>query len=180
MFGLEFSNLLEYVDTTSPEIVAIAEIHRGTTTQETAKITYNSIKRKFTYIGEKRDKWQKPLETLARGLGDCEDLAIFLASLFTINNIPNWLLVVKNHQWQQYHVLNAVEIDGKDITLLDVSIKQDFDSKPYYQDNVFIYGFYAVNSTKPSFPLIVPLPLNLFMMFNSSIRKTVISPLGSN
>lgn len=167
VFGQGFSDLLEYVDTTSPEMIALAEIQRGSTIQETAKITYDSIKRKFTYVTEKKDNWQKPMETLARGLGDCEDLSVFLASLFSINNIPNWLLVIKNQQWEQYHVLNAIEINGKDITLLDISIKQNFDSKPYYQNNVLIYGFYAVNRTKPSFPLLAPLPLNLFIKLNS-------------
>lgn len=180
MFGLEFSNLLEYIDTTSPEIIAIAEIQRGSNIQETAKITYNSIKQKFTYVSEKKDNWQKPLETLARGLGDCEDLSIFLASLFTINNISNWLLVVKNNKWSQYHVLNAIEINDKGITLLDLSINQDFDSKPYYQNDVIIYGFYSVNSTKPSFPLLLPIPLNLFMVLNSSLHNTVLNPPTGN
>ena len=180
MFGLEFIDLLEYVDTTSPELVALAEVQRGSSIQETAKITYNSVNRKFTYVTEKKDNWQKPLETLARGLGDCEDLSAMLASLFTINNIPNWLLVVKNHQWPQYHVLNAIELNGKGIILLDPSTKNKFGSKPYYQDDVLIYGFYAVNSPEPSFPLLAPLPLNLFMMLNSTIRKTFVSPVGDN
>lgn len=181
MFGLEFSDLLEYIDTTSPELVALAEIMRGSNVQETAKITYNSVNKKFTYVSETKDNWQKPLETLARGLGDCEDLSIFLASLLTINNIPNWLLVVKNQRWPQHHVLNAIEVNGEEIILLDPSTRNKFDSKPYYQDNVIIYGFYAVKrSNKPSVPLILPIPLNLFMGLNSSLRNTVSLPLVGN
>lgn len=181
MFSQDFSDLLGYVDTTSAELVALANIHRGSTIKETTKITFNSVKHKFTYVSERKDRWQKPMETLARGLGDCEDLSIFFASLLAIDNISNWLLVVKNSQWVQFHVLNAVETDEKEIMLLDVSIKQEFDSKPFYQDNVLIYGFHPVfKSATPFIPYMFPIPLNLFMGLNSSLRNNNPIPLAGN
>jgi len=183
VFGLEFSSLLDYVDITSPELIAQAKLLRKNTPSATAKFTFEFVKQKFTYVSEKKDHWQKPLVTLQKKTGDCEDLSTLLASLLTINAVPNWLLVVRNHQWEQYHVINAVNplrVAYEPLLLLDPSIEQTFGSKPYYYDHVFIWGFYGVNTDRPSLPLIIPLPLNLFMSIYSYIINPYLIPIGSN
>lgn len=171
MFGLGFIELLNYIDTSSPELIMQAELLRKSTALETIQSTFEYVKQNITYVSDIKDHWQKPLATLQRGVGDCEDISNFFASLLTINGITNWLMVVKNHQWQQYHVINAVETKENGMLLLDTSIGQAFGSKPYYYNDVFVHGFYNVFGNKFSPPLVVPFSLNLFILIYSFLNN---------
>lgn len=50
------------------------------------------VKRNYTYVGEKIEKWQTAEETIIRKKGDCDDLNNLIYILCMLCGVPNWLL----------------------------------------------------------------------------------------
>ena len=48
------------------------------------------IARNIKTVPDRKDFWQFPFETLARGAGDCEDKNGLLANLIRVSGVPDW------------------------------------------------------------------------------------------
>ena len=94
----------------------------------------------ITYKGERADHWQKPLETLKLGTGDCEDFAIlkyFILKAQGIRVDKMQIVVLFDIQTLQYH--EVLWVDGR---ILDnqhdrVMPERDLETRylPFYSVN---------------------------------------------
>ena len=78
--------------------------------------------RAFRYVKEhKRDIWQTPQETQARGSGDCEDKAVWLFYQLRQNGYQNVSLVIGKYKSvsRGFHVWVAYTDENSDTYLLD-------------------------------------------------------------
>lgn len=78
------------------------------------------VNRRITYVSDldnfgKRDYWQYPRETLASGKGDCEDMALLLASLLMEAEIKGVRVVVGNYEHEPHA---WVEVRGGGATFI--------------------------------------------------------------
>ncbi|MDP6627693.1 MAG: transglutaminase-like cysteine peptidase [Methanopyri archaeon] len=78
------------------------------------------VNNRITYVSDldnfgKRDYWQYPRETLASGKGDCEDMALLLASLLMEAGIKGVRVVVGNYEHEPHA---WVEVRGRGATFI--------------------------------------------------------------
>lgn len=95
------------------------------------KYTFRWLKRFSRYIPDQKgeDLWQTPLETSARGGGDCEDLSVFLADRFLfIGGDPKIVVGRVSSQPGKRHVW--VELDG---VIYDVAKENHPIKAPYHK-----------------------------------------------
>ncbi|MDP7494070.1 MAG: transglutaminase-like cysteine peptidase [Candidatus Undinarchaeales archaeon] len=78
------------------------------------------VNRRIAYVSDldnfgKKDYWQYPRETLASGKGDCEDMALLLASLLIEAGIKGVRVVVGNYEHEPHA---WVEVKGRRATFI--------------------------------------------------------------
>lgn len=96
-----------------------------------------SVNENFTWMRDKKDKWQSPDETMERGGGDCEDLAFLKMHTlrilgYSVDNM--WLqrcyIIRKGDQPNEGHMVLCVE-EPDGIWMLDnrnpLMLKKDAD-----------------------------------------------------
>ncbi|MFC1987990.1 transglutaminase-like domain-containing protein [Chloroflexota bacterium] len=69
-----------------------------------------------------RSYWRLPDETLVDKTGDCEDMAVLLASMLRNYNEPNyrvWILIIYSTATESAHAAVAFPVDGERLTILD-------------------------------------------------------------
>lgn len=54
---------------------------------------YYFVRNRIEYIDEPIDKWNKPSKTLERGCGDCDDMALLLASMLLSVGYDAWVRI---------------------------------------------------------------------------------------
>ena len=69
-------DLREYITPEEPEIKQLS--YQFGSVEE----AFNWVKDNIISIPDEQDFWQRPIETLNRGMGDCEDQSNFLTSIF--------------------------------------------------------------------------------------------------
>jgi len=117
----------------------------------------SSVNNLIKYRADGADHWATPVETAARGAGDCEDFAI--AKMWLLRSIgyaPEalQLVVLKDTRTGYYHAVLAVHVNGRNYILDNMSNRVSTDAayanyKPiesFAGDRTFIHGF----ATKPS------------------------------
>ncbi len=67
------------------------------------------------YVNEPGDIWYDPLRTLFNGAGDCDDMAVLVASLLETLRIPSRLVVLRKGG-RGYHVFVEVGLPPKSPT----------------------------------------------------------------
>ncbi len=75
----------------------------------------------------RQDFWRMPAETLEEGVGDCEDMALLLASMllsYNKNNLTVWILGIQSYEPEyRGHVAVAFPVAGGLFTILDPAAK---------------------------------------------------------
>lgn len=161
--ALYFSQLLKNIDLQSLPVQHLATQLAQASPLQTVQSIWQWTQAHITYVGEIYDEWQSPMDTITKHTGDCEDMSCLVASLLSLNNIPNWLLLVGNSTWQQRHILNLVKIPQHVPLLVDTTVPTPFGQVPYGKDA-------DVLAVYPAMPLGVPylggIPLNLTTFIN--------------
>ena len=129
-----------------------ALLAKGKPALEAMGIITRSVNTLIRYRSDKADIWSTPVETAARGAGDCEDYAI--AKMWLLRSIGYsadqlQLVVLKNTRSNAYHAVLAVHVDGKRYILDNLSSKVLPDAaltayvpiQSFSGNSSFIHGF---------------------------------------
>ena len=87
------------------------------------------VNRQIRYRKDKRDFWDDPKVTLARGSGDCEDIALVKIAMLQSIGVPAWLLVVYDKLARMHHAVALTQTDILDLhvpRLLPIEIVPDY------------------------------------------------------
>lgn len=87
------------------------------------------VNRQIRYRKDKRDFWDDPKVTLARGSGDCEDIALVKIAMLQSIGVPAWLLVVYDKLARMHHAVALTQADILDLhvpRLLPIEIVPDY------------------------------------------------------
>lgn len=136
--------------------------------REVLEIVNDAVNTALTYgtdraIWGRGDYWATPAETMARGVGDCEDFAITkLWLLRSLGFAPEslQLVVLQETRRSIYHAVLAVHIDGERLILdnLSASVRPDsaypsyFPIMSFVADKSYIHGFEGQRSSVAGMP----------------------------
>jgi len=121
----------------------------------------SSVNHLIRYRADQADIWATPVETAARGAGDCEDFAI--AKLWLLRSIGYTadqlqLVVLKDTRHNVYHAVLAVHLNGQSYildnlsnrVLTDDALKAYVPIESFAGDKTFIHGFAKKRAAPPT------------------------------
>ena len=128
---------------------------------EALTLINSSVNRLIRYRADAGDHWATPVETAARGAGDCEDFAI--AKLWLLRSIgytPDQLqlVILRDTRTSVFHAVLAVHVNGEryildnlsNRVLTDGMLKAYVPIESFAGDKTFIHGFDGGPTTNPN------------------------------
>ncbi|WP_158284849.1 transglutaminase-like cysteine peptidase [Hoeflea marina] len=106
----------EFADRIPPAGSGVERLAAEVNRQVNARITYAEDRKTHAMT----DHWSLPAETIASGMGDCEDFAVLKMGLMAERGIPMAdmaVVVVKDTRRRLYHAVLAVSMDGGTLIL---------------------------------------------------------------
>lgn len=126
---------------------------------EALTLINSSVNHLIRYRSDNGDHWATPVETAARGAGDCEDFAI--AKLWLLRSIgyaPDQLqlVILRDSRTSAFHAVLAVHVEGRryildnlsNRVLTDDALRAYVPIESFAGDKTFIHGF----AKKPVIP----------------------------
>ena len=93
------------------------------------------------------DHWQSPIETLKKGTGDCEDIAILKLSKLSPKDYPSSnLVIVWSYSRMEYHVIVRVTDTSGNILYLD-------NLNTHLLTTLEVHNLYDIRMVLPSYRL---------------------------
>jgi len=119
---------------------------------EALTLINSSVNHLIRYRSDATDHWATPVETAARGAGDCEDFAIAkLCLLRSIGYTPDQLqpVILRDTRTTAFHAVLAVHVNGQRYILDNLSnrvltddvLKAYVPIESFAGDKTFIHGF---------------------------------------
>lgn len=128
---------------------------------EALTLINSSVNHLIRYRADAGDHWATPVETAARGAGDCEDFAI--AKLWLLRSIgytPDQLqlVILRDTRTSVFHAVLAVHVNGEryildnlsNRVLTDGMLKAYVPIESFAGDKTFIHGFDGRPTAKPN------------------------------
>lgn len=163
-----FASLSLLVNTNDPLVISTYDKLKVDNKDNYAKMTniYAHVS-KLKYSpennnGRRTDYWQTPAETIKIGYGDCDDLSILSASLYSLAGLRNFMALTTAAKWSEFHVSNIVVNNSKNY-YLDASYPHSVGSLPFYANEARVFGIF--NRLPLINPLVAinPVPLITFL-----------------
>jgi predicted transglutaminase-like cysteine proteinase len=128
---------------------------------EALTLVNSSVNHLIRYRSDANDHWATPVETAARGSGDCEDFAI--AKLWLLRSIgytPSQLqlVILRDTRTRAFHAVLAVHVNGQryildnlsNRVLTDGALKAYVPIESFAGNKTFIHGFAKKPAAKPT------------------------------